>query len=65
MTINGDGMLWSSDQVLESLYGSSCSGYYHDDRLDFYLLIGGYKNCTTDEETFNDIRFEAYSNPLL
>ena len=57
MTINEDGMVWSSDPVSESLYGSSCSGYYHYRGSDFYFLIGGYKNCTTDEETFNGIRY--------
>ena len=57
MTINEDGMVWSTDQVSEFLYGSSCSGSYHDNGYDFYFLIGGYKNCTTDEETFNGIRY--------
>ena len=58
MAINEDGMVWSSDPVSEYLYGSSCSGYYNEnDGYDIYFLIGGYKNCTTDEETFNDIRY--------
>ena len=57
MTINEDGMVWSRDPVSKFLYGSSCSGYFNNGYEDIFFLIGGYKNCTTDEETFNGIRY--------
>ena len=53
MTINEDGFEWSIENDLEFSYGSSCSGYFSY----FYFIIGGYKNCTTNEESFNDIRY--------
>ena len=52
MTIKEDGIESSILNDLEFSYGSSCSGYFDY----FYYIIGGYENCTTNEESFNDIR---------